>query len=216
MIILNDCTPTRMDPHRGKMSALDLTIITPNLIHDTHDHFPIQIKINTKHNPDIYTYKENWNFKKANWELFKTNLKCTLLEELHDPDNNIFFNNINPFKTGEMHGHKNQNIQQRGKEEVWSKDPKKPESEGDHEKITNPNPIIPIVVLTIGGNKERLHSTAQNKPTSYHPQQHPPEIGAEPQEKKSKRINETTKENKEADYKNKSRKMQLPTTLYYR
>ncbi|KAK3592942.1 hypothetical protein CHS0354_036796 [Potamilus streckersoni] len=46
--------------------------------------------------------------------------------------------------------------------------------------------------------------------------QNPLEIEAEPQEKKGKRINETTTENKEADNENKSRKMQIPTTPYYR
>ncbi|KAK3577992.1 hypothetical protein CHS0354_013655 [Potamilus streckersoni] len=60
--------------------------------------------------------------------------------------------------------------------------------------------------------KARIYSKEDKKrigrKTSKNQKQHPLEIGDEPQEKKSKRINETTTENKEADNENKSRKMQ--------
>ncbi|KAK3609526.1 hypothetical protein CHS0354_041577 [Potamilus streckersoni] len=105
MVILNDCSPTRMDPHTGKMSVRDLTIITPKLRHDTQwrvlhhstwgsDHFPIQININTKQAPETDTPKLTWNLKKANWELYQNYLKGTSLEEIRNPDINTFYKNV--------------------------------------------------------------------------------------------------------------------------
>ncbi|KAK3588211.1 hypothetical protein CHS0354_015935, partial [Potamilus streckersoni] len=69
--ILNNGTPTRMCPHTGNKSTLDLTITTRNIVLDTHwevltqspmgsDHFPIQIGLRAQRPPIPGPTTPNW------------------------------------------------------------------------------------------------------------------------------------------------------------
>ena len=99
--ILNDGSPTYLDPRTLKTSSIDLTLCSPDLaselkwsaLEDTHgsDHFPILLH---EEIPHASTPPSILNFKKANWSNFQT--ECT--EKLNtkiDPTNKTleFFTN---------------------------------------------------------------------------------------------------------------------------
>ena len=99
--ILNDGSPTYLDPRTLKTSSIDLTLCSPELaselkwsaLEDTHgsDHFPILLH---EEIPHASTPPSILNFKKANWSNFQT--ECT--EKLNtkiDPTNKTleFFTN---------------------------------------------------------------------------------------------------------------------------
>lgn len=94
--LLNLNLPTHFNSGNGTESIIDLSIasatITEKLdwqvlddLHDS-DHYPILIQVNTNSeatNQNNNNILKNWNFKKANWELYRTELKnkTTSLEE---------------------------------------------------------------------------------------------------------------------------------------
>ena len=83
-ILLNDGSHTRLDPHTGQFSSLDLTIVSNELavIADWHvidenfgsDHLVISYNLKlgpSKHNCPLKVTPAKWSFKDANWELYR-------------------------------------------------------------------------------------------------------------------------------------------------
>lgn len=82
LIILNDGSPTRLTKE-NKISAVDLTLATPNVASLSHwqtitdtlgsDHFPILLQIDnhtTSQENQTVRPKSKWNTNKANWVLY--------------------------------------------------------------------------------------------------------------------------------------------------
>ena len=105
-IILNDKTPTRIDPGNKTETCIDLTLISNNIsnakwqtqIHKPQlsDHVPIIIKIPLDSNKDENLYHFTWNLNSKNkWNKFQKLLK-NKLEKLNDTnDINKYAQNIN-------------------------------------------------------------------------------------------------------------------------
>ena len=85
LVLLNDESPTRLDPGRGIFTCLDLAFTSPKLANKTisqvindnwgSDHFPILISLyNSKSNLTTKNSNldENFIFEKADWDLLKT------------------------------------------------------------------------------------------------------------------------------------------------
>ena len=91
--ILNDKIPTHTF-YNGTSSNIDISIVTKEMALNTNacvldntmgsDHYPIEIKINAKLNPQNKTIIR-YNFSKANWFEFKENTSLET-EELYDKD----------------------------------------------------------------------------------------------------------------------------------
>ena len=88
LVLLNDCNPTRIDPHRGSLSCLDLTFMSKELVNRTRwsvskhnfgsDHFVITVDIfSQRHTQNNYNTKTKSNiglrrsYTNINWELYK-------------------------------------------------------------------------------------------------------------------------------------------------
>lgn len=84
IVILNEGNHTRLDSGSGTFTAIDLSLCDPKLapninwevIEDQHDsdHFPIKLTIRNNKTGDTQstTQQPKWNFKAANWDLFRT------------------------------------------------------------------------------------------------------------------------------------------------
>lgn len=83
LIVLNNGTPTRLDPHNGGLSAIDLTIVSESLarrlswevLDDNHgsDHFPITVRDTEKRS--IPTLKrQRWKYNDADWKKYGESL----------------------------------------------------------------------------------------------------------------------------------------------
>jgi len=82
LVCINDGSGTRIDIGSGKMSALDLTLVSDNLARKStwnvmtqnnigSDHFPILCKIGVEIQKEKVERIQRWAFNKANWEQFK-------------------------------------------------------------------------------------------------------------------------------------------------
>ena len=96
LCLLNDDSPTYLHPASGSMTAIDLSVCSPNIFMDfkwkVHrdqcgsDHFPIFIDI-IKRMPEERV--PNWQLHKANWDAFSNQclqyLNIELFEDAEDP-----------------------------------------------------------------------------------------------------------------------------------
>ena len=94
LVLLNDTIKTRVD-HSGEWSLLDLSLVHPSLcfdfgsqvLTDLHgsDHCPIIISLNG----DLFENEKipKWNFKKANWNSFRTQCSNEINIEVFNLDN---------------------------------------------------------------------------------------------------------------------------------
>ena len=96
LCLLNDDSPTYLHPASGSMTAIDLSVCSPNIFMDFQwkvhrdqcgsDHFPIFIDI-IKRMPEERV--PNWQLHKANWDAFSNqclqNLNIELFEDAEDP-----------------------------------------------------------------------------------------------------------------------------------
>ena len=109
LLLLNDGTGTRIDPHSGKLSSLDLSFVTPNLgsrclwkvmpYTFRSDHFCILIQIQSfqseRHDVVIPTVsslegqedEDHWSFKNMNWVAFAGKCEELLCAEMIVHDN---------------------------------------------------------------------------------------------------------------------------------
>lgn len=88
LIILNDNQQTRIDPRNGATSAIDLTIVSWELVSkirmevDTDsrgsDHFPIHLHLSNKP-PDIST-RRRWKYELADWTSYEISSKKSYLQ----------------------------------------------------------------------------------------------------------------------------------------
>ena len=100
LCLLNEGKSTYLHPASGSYSAIDLSICNSgilldfewDIIEDLHgsDHFPIIIKEIEKSEDD---YIPKWNFKKANWDKFKTLCEQKLNIERNENDQLMSFSN---------------------------------------------------------------------------------------------------------------------------
>lgn len=89
LVLLNDGSPTRLDPHTGQGSCLDLTIVSSQIAHKMHwsvtnhnfgsDHFVILCTLNLQHNTPQNVSNTNeekkWSFRNVNWNTFSEKIK---------------------------------------------------------------------------------------------------------------------------------------------
>ena len=85
LVLLNDGTPTRIDPHTGNHSNLDLSLASITLASKIEwqvlpvlfgsDHYVIQINIyintNKKNNTKCHNPDTTWSSKNVNWDIYK-------------------------------------------------------------------------------------------------------------------------------------------------
>ena len=89
--LLNDGSDTYMHPGTGTYTAIDLSLTTPDILHEfsweVHDdlcgsdHFPIIIKITTDNENNTY---QRWKLKKADWSTFRTLCSLKIKENIMD------------------------------------------------------------------------------------------------------------------------------------
>ena len=105
LVILNDGSPTRIDPHTGNTSVLDVTIV-PTTISTSSDWVVIQDPNGSDHLPVITTfsltpYKEtttlpkSWVYTKANWSKFANLLSVVQVDHLADDNIDHYLEKIN-------------------------------------------------------------------------------------------------------------------------
>lgn len=106
LVIMNDDTPTRIDDITGKLTNIDLTLSSQLLAHkllwyvwdDTlgSDHFPIIITFDVKLGADGLGNKptEKFNFKKADWNLFKNLCTEIAIDDVYSDDVDRFCENL--------------------------------------------------------------------------------------------------------------------------
>ncbi|XP_076392697.1 uncharacterized protein LOC143265297 [Megachile rotundata] len=103
--LLNTNHHTHFNSTNGTFSCIDLTFSSTNYAHNLDwtimedlndsDHFPISIQVKTlpsTHN--VYTPSPKWNFKKANWELYKDRIsvlikQSNILDNMNDINSTI-------------------------------------------------------------------------------------------------------------------------------
>ena len=105
LVLLNDGSPTRLDPGRGIFTCLDLTFTSPKLanrviwqvINDNwgSDHFPILISLwkSNKLIKDLLV-DERFIFEKADWESFKKLCEDISLANVYDDNVEEFLTNL--------------------------------------------------------------------------------------------------------------------------
>ena len=83
LVLLNDGSPTRLDPARGIFTCLDLTFTSPKIANKAFwqviddnwnsDHFPNLISIlkTTLNSTENSNFEEKFIYEKADWELFR-------------------------------------------------------------------------------------------------------------------------------------------------
>ena len=105
LIILNDGSPTRIDPNTGNSTSLDVTIV-PSTLSVISDWIVIQDPCGSDHLPIITTfsitpYKEtktlpkSWIYTKANWSKFANLLDTIQVEQLANDNIDKYLDNIN-------------------------------------------------------------------------------------------------------------------------
>ena len=92
LVCLNDGTPTFLSDINGAFSCLDLMLVSAHMSSDcewnvmeslSSDHFPIMTEYNVKTSwTDDPNFIPKWNFKRANWNLFKHEYNKIKFEEL--------------------------------------------------------------------------------------------------------------------------------------
>ena len=92
LVCLNDGTPTFLSDINGAFSCLDLTLVLANMSSDcewnvmeslSSDNFPIMTKYNVQTSwTDDPNFIPKWNFKRANWNLFKHECNKIKFKEL--------------------------------------------------------------------------------------------------------------------------------------
>jgi hypothetical protein len=98
--VINDNSYTYRNFSSGEYDLLDLFTCTSNLVdkignfrvHDDDmlsDHFPVEIVITDSASIQIESESKNFNFKKADWDLFKSTLEG---QEVEDAEINIMWN----------------------------------------------------------------------------------------------------------------------------
>ena len=100
LVCLNDGTGTRLDKHTGRLSCLDLTLVSRDLGVDCtwfvedcawdSDHFPVDICM---HTPFIYNKRNTvpkWSLKRADWDKFQA--ECS--NRITSPDCDDFIDDI--------------------------------------------------------------------------------------------------------------------------
>ena len=101
LVLLNDGSPTRLDPGRGTFSCLDLTFTSPKManrmfwqvIHDSwsSDHFPIHISVlNSSPNSKENDSEEKFIYEKADWDSFKSLCEEISLADVYDENIDSF------------------------------------------------------------------------------------------------------------------------------
>ena len=104
LMILNDGSPTRLNPHSGNMSCLDLSFVSKEIgircmwyaTKETHgsDHFVININIKVGKNIEQSSKSEDndrgitWSFMNANWKVYNDNL-CSVFCQHKVPPTNV-------------------------------------------------------------------------------------------------------------------------------
>ena len=90
---MNDKTPTRLDPHTGRWSGLDLTIVSQKMAHEVmwevlnenfgSDHSVVKCCFinhskNSTSRDNGAKQQQDWSFRNVNWELYKKTIsdKC--------------------------------------------------------------------------------------------------------------------------------------------
>lgn len=81
LVFLNDGTHTRISTPQKNSSAIDLTLVSPNLVsksswrvlEDTlgSDHFPIKIEMDINYIPSMIYPTTKWKESKADWDIFR-------------------------------------------------------------------------------------------------------------------------------------------------
>ena len=92
LVLLNDGSPTRLDPGRGIFTCLDLTFTSPKLAN-----FPILISLcNSKSNLTTKNSNldEKFIFEKADWDLFKILCEDISLADIYHDSVESFLKNI--------------------------------------------------------------------------------------------------------------------------
>ncbi len=94
--LLNTGESTRFDIYSGNLSAIDLTFCSPSLLTRVcwtiqenfyaSDHFPQRIDIITPTKPPNETYTLKWQLRKAQWDLYTTNLDFSNLRTCETAD----------------------------------------------------------------------------------------------------------------------------------
>lgn len=93
LVLMNDGSPTRLDPHTGIFTCLDLTIVTKSIAHKMNwsvldqnfgsDHYVIQCSIGEQYdNSDTGTKtgEKTWCFKNVDWSVFKEKIEKKCLD----------------------------------------------------------------------------------------------------------------------------------------
>ena len=105
--ILNDGSITHIaDNKKHRNSAIDITLCNPELASKTtwqtlpeykfnSDHIPLLTSIDIIPTLSEETFEPQYNYDKANWDLFKSKLLGYTVEDLHHTNNDIYFKKIN-------------------------------------------------------------------------------------------------------------------------
>ena len=107
LVLLNNKTATRVDPRNKTETAIDLTLITPNVKntswsikqynHDPHfsDHYNIFVSITLNNNPDEQIYHSTWNLtSETKWKNYKKSISKKLNNTPKFSNPNEFVQNI--------------------------------------------------------------------------------------------------------------------------
>ncbi|XP_048775373.2 uncharacterized protein LOC125679964 [Ostrea edulis] len=105
LVILNDGSPTGIDPNTGNTTALDVTIV-PHTISATSDWIVIQDPCGSDHLPIIsnfsltpymetITLPKSWVYAKANWAKFAHILSAIQVDQIADNNIDKYLDNIN-------------------------------------------------------------------------------------------------------------------------
>lgn len=100
LFCLNDGTGTRLDPHTGKTSHIDLSFCSQSIatqsywfVHDDKwgsDHYPICIRVGIKPYCSVVKYTPSWSLRKADWVKFDK--LCD--EKINWPNDNDNINDV--------------------------------------------------------------------------------------------------------------------------
>ena len=104
LVILNDGMGTRLDPHTGKLSCLDLTLVSPQLAgrcawqvtQNTlgSDHFIIESYFGNKQKRQSQKNGNTWILSRANWALFKGKAEELITHELEEANIQNFYDKL--------------------------------------------------------------------------------------------------------------------------
>lgn len=101
LISLNDGTGTRLDSSTGKLSHIDITLVSKciavkcdwSVLMDRwgSDHFPIMIKMGVNIHKCSRNFTPKWSFKRVNWEQFALTCEEYIMEpDISDSVDNVY------------------------------------------------------------------------------------------------------------------------------